>query len=174
VSRVGGGKRRNDQCPMTNVQNSIASIASWRLCVKCGRDGGTSRRVERARFWAGQSLRPAFARRLPPSLGSYGGTSRRARQSGGPAFAGKLRPGKQSVWNGLERSKSNFFDMWANWRIMSHINLRRIFGRKAVLYNLCLFVAVPGPGYFSVLRGSARYCVGIFRENWASRIPPEH
>jgi hypothetical protein len=92
------------QCPSAK----IASIASWRLCVKCGRDGGTSRRVERARFWAGQSLRPAFARRLPPSLGSYGGTSRRARQSGGPAFAGKLRPGKQSVWNGLERSKSNF------------------------------------------------------------------
>ena len=74
----------------------------------------------------------------PPSLGSF---RRRweamAGQAGAPSKVEDKICG--TGWNGLERSKSKFFDMWAKRPIMSDINFLGNFGRHPNFHNICLF-----------------------------------
>jgi len=96
----------------------------------------------------------------PPSLGSF---RRRweavARQAGAPS---------KVLWNGLERSKFNIFDMWANIPIMSYINLRKFFGRSPDFHNSCLSqIDFAVFLEFLIKRRLSRFSMGIFQAGCA-------
>ena len=107
----------------------------------------------------GRQKRPAFID-LSRCHGSARGTRRTAcvlaslryMREAGPAFAGKLPSSlrfdatspqyKLAGQAGAASGDQSCFDMWANIPIMSHINLRKFFGRWLVFNQFCLCTAL--------------------------------
>jgi hypothetical protein len=101
-----------------------------------------------------------------------------ANKLAGPAFAGKLPSSlrfdatspqyKLAGQAGAASEDQSCFDMWANIRIMSHINLRKFFGRSPDFHNFCLSqIDFAVFLEFLIKRRLSRFSMGIFQAGCA-------